>query len=453
MTNPAGESNSEALRLDFDRRVTLQFRGSVVTCDAGLLAYRELDDALGLSETAGDRLADARTGKNGRHALVGMLRQAVFGRLAGYEDVNDAERLRHDPAMRWIVGEQSGLGMRRVGEPDGALRDALADGRKKNLSALADLAGQWIDRVHARRPPRGVVLDMDSSVSPTHGEQEMSVWNGHYECTCYHPLFVFNQFGDLERCALRPGNVHSADGWENVLKPVVARYRGKVSRIYFRADAGFANPDVYVYLEAERIKYAIRLPANRVLQERIGHLLTRPVGRQVPNEVRRFYANFTYQAGSWTKSRRVVAKVEWHPGDLYPRVGFIVTNMARPAENVVAFYNKRGTCEQWIKEGKGAIRWTRLSCRSFAANAVRLQLHALAYNLGNFLRTLATPEPIKDWSLTSLKEKLIKIGAKVVSHGRYIAFQMAKVAIPRNLFADILRLIAELRPPPVTSTA
>jgi hypothetical protein len=160
--------------------------------------------------------------------------------------------------------------------------------------------------------------------------------------------------------------------------------------------------------------------------------------------VRRSYANFTYQAGRWTKSRRVVAKVEWHPGELYPRVGFIVTNMSRPAERVVAFYNKRGTCEQWIKEGKGAIKWT----RTFAANAVRLQLHALAYNLGNFLRTLATPEPIKDWSLTSLKEKLIKIGAKVVSHGRYVAFQMAEVAIPQNLFADILRLIAELRPPP-----
>ena len=126
----------------------------------------------------------------------------------------------------------------------------------------------------------------------------------------------------------------------------------------------------------------------------------------------------------------MIAKVEWHPGELYPRVGFIVTNMSRPAERVVAFYNKRGTCEQWIKEGKGAIKWTRLSCRSFAANAVRLQLHALAYNLGNFLRTLATPEPIKDWSLTSLKEKLIKIGAKVVSHGRYVAFQMAEVAIP-----------------------
>src|SRR6202030_2036269 len=210
MENPTGESSGEVLRLDFDRRLMLQFRGSVVTSDAGLLAYRELDDALGLSTMAGETLADARTGRNGRHALVGLLRQSVFGRLAGYEDVNDAERLRHDPAMRWIVGG---------------------------------------------------------------------------------------------------------------------------------------------------------------------------------------------------------------------------------------------------KEGKGAIKWTRLSCRTFAANAVRLQLHALAYNLGNFLRTLATPEPIKDWSLTSLKEKLIKIGAKVVSHGRYVAFQMAEIAIPRHLFVDILRLIAELRPPPVTSTA
>ena len=192
-------------------------------------------------------------------------------------------------------------------------------------------------------------------------------------------------------------------------------------------------------------------PANQVLQKRISYLLKRPVGRP-PNEARRFHANFTYQAGSRTKPRRVIAKVEWHSGELYPRVGFIVTNMSRPAESVVAFYNKRGTCEQWIKEGKGAIKWTRLSCRTFAANAVRLQLHALAYNLGNFPRTLATPELIKNWSLTTLREKLIKIGAKVVHHGRYVAFQMAEVAILHNLFADILRMVAELRSPPVASS-
>src|SRR5208282_1073166 len=185
MTNPAGESNGEALRLDFDRRLMLQFRGSVVTSDAGLLAYRELDDALGLSETAGERLADARTGKNGRHALVGMLRQAVFGRLAGYEDVNDAERLRHDPAIRWIVGGKAVSGCAASGSQMGRFETRWL-ATEKNLSALVDLSGQWIDKVHGRRPPRGVVLDMDSSVSPTHGEQEMSVCNGHYECTCWH---------------------------------------------------------------------------------------------------------------------------------------------------------------------------------------------------------------------------------------------------------------------------
>ena len=207
----------------------------------GLLAYRELDDALGLSAMAGDVLADARTGKNGRHALVGLLRQSVFGRLAGYEDVNDAERLRHDPAMRWIVGGKAASGAAASPSQMGRFETRWLTA-EKNLSALADLSGQWIDRVHGRRPPRGIVLDMDSSVSPTHGDQEMSVWNGHYACTCYHPLFVFNQFGDLERCALRPGNVHSADGWKDVLEPVVARYRGKFSRRYFRADAALRQP-------------------------------------------------------------------------------------------------------------------------------------------------------------------------------------------------------------------
>jgi hypothetical protein len=183
------------------------------------------------------------------------------------------------------------------------------------------------------------------------------------------------------------------------------------------------------------------------LQNRIGYLLKRPVGR-LPHEVRRYYSSFRYQAKSWNKPRRVVVKIEWHPGELYPRVGFIVTNLARPAERVVAFYYQRGTAEQWIKEGNGAIKWTRLSCRSFAANAVRLQLHALAYNLGNFMRTLAMPKTAEPWSLTSLREKLIKIGAKVVSHGRYVTFQLAEVAVPRQMFAEILLLIARLRAPP-----
>ena len=395
---------------------------------------------------AGDLIADGRTGKNGRHGLVGLLRQSVYGRLAGYEDVNDADRLGHDPAMRWIVGgqavERGGASTSQMGRFETEL--LATDG---NLTALADLSGAWIDRVHRRRPTKVVVLDMDSSVSPTYGEQEGTAYNGHFACACYHPLFVFNQFGDLERCKLRPGNVHSADGWRDVLEPVVARYRNRGLRRYFRADAAFANPEVYEFLEGEGYKYAIRLPANSVLQESISYLLKRPVGRP-PGEVRRYHANFSYRAQSWKTSRRVVAKVEWHPGELYPRVGFIVTNLSRSADRAVAFYNQRGTAEQHIKEGKNAIKWTRLSCSRFRHNAVRLQLHALAYNLGNFLRTLALPEAVEQWSLTTLREKLVKIGAKIVRHGRYVTFQMAEVAVPRDLFADILDRIDRLRPQP-----
>jgi hypothetical protein len=446
MADPTGESRSEALRLNFDRRLLLQFRGSVITSDGGLLAYRELDDVLGLTTSGGERLAETRTGRNRRHLLVGLLRQSVFGRLAGYEDVNDAERLRHDPAMRWVVGDRAITGSAASASQMGRFETKWLC-RPENLAALADLLGDWIDTVHQRRPPKMIVLDMDSSESPTYGAQEGSAYSGHFGCTCYHPLFVFNQLGDLERCALRSDNVHSAAGWRDVLEPVVVRYRGTVKRRYFRGDAAFANPEIYDFLEAEGYGYAIRLPTNPVLQSKIGYLLKRPVG-QPPLEVRRYYASFNYQAQSWKKPRRIVAKVEWHPGELCPRVGFIVTNLTRPAERIVGFYNHCGTCEQYIKEGKGAIKWTRLSCRSFAANAVRLQLHALAYNLGNFMRTLAMPKAAEPWSLTSLREKLIKIGAKVVSHGRYVTFQMAEVAVSQKMFAEILSLIARLRAPP-----
>jgi len=449
MGDPSGEADRGALRLDFNRRLMLQFRGSAITSDAGLLAYRALDDTLGLTDMGADTLADARTGKNGRHRLAGLLRQSIFGRLAGYEDVNDAERLCRDPAMRWVVGDRAITGSAASASQMGRFETKWLS-RPENLAALADLPGQWIDKVHQRRPPKTIVLDMDSSESPTYGEQEGSAYNGHFGCTCYHPLFVFNQLGGVERCTLRSGNVHSADGWRAVLEPVIARYRGITKRLYFRGDTAFANPEIYEFLEAEGYGYAIRLPTNPILQGKIGYLLKRPVGRP-PHEVRRYYASFSYQARSWNRPRRVAAKVEWHPGELYPRVGFIVTNLARPTERVVAFYNQRGTAEQWIKEGKSAIKWTRLSCRTFSANAVRLQLHVLAYNLGNFMRTLAMPKTAQPWSLTSLREKLVKIGAKVVSHGRYVTFQMAEVAVSRQMFADILSLIARLRAPPATA--
>jgi hypothetical protein len=444
MADAKGEAKEPPLRVAFDRRLKLEFHGTRITSDGGLLAYRELDDVFELTAMAASTLAEGRRGKNIRHRLLGLLRQAVYGRLAGYEDVNDAERLARDPAMRAIVGRE-GIDQLAASTSQMGRFETEWLATEANLAALTDLSGAWIDRVHRRRPPDGIILDLDSSESPTHGQQEGSAWNGHFGCSCYHPLFVFNQFGDLERCLLRPGNVHSAKDWRSVLEPVIARYRERGLPLWFRGDAAFAKPELYELLEAEEIGYAIRLPANTVLQERIGHLLTRPVGRP-PNKPQVFFASFSYQAHSWSRPRRVVGKVEWHQGELYPRVGFIVTNLTRPAGRVSKFYNDRGTAEQWIREGKNALRWTRLSCHSFRHNAVRLQLHALAYNLANFLRSLALPKEVEQWSLTTLREKVVKIGARIVRHGRYVVFQLAEVAVPRMLFEKILRRIDRLRP-------
>jgi hypothetical protein len=248
---------------------------------------------------------------------------------------------------------------------------------------------------------------------------------------------------------LRRGNNASAKFWRRVLLPVIDRYRHWNIPKFFRGDAAFALPKLMTVLEHEGYWYAIRIKANAVLERKIEHLLTRPVGRP-SHRPKVFYHSFQYQAKSWQQSRRVVAKVEWHAGELFPRVGFIVTNLSWRSKSVVKFYNGRGTAEQWIKEGKNAVKWTKLSCRTFKDNQARLQLFALAYNLGNFLRRLAVPKPVRHWSLTTLREKLIKIGAKVTRHSKYVTFQLAEVAVTRNLFAAILNRIARLAmPPPV----
>ena len=184
--------------------------------------YRELDDALGLAPAACKRLADACIGKNGRHAIVGMFRQSAFGRLGRYEHVNDASRLPHAPAIRWIIGGNVAKGSGASSSQMGRF-ETNWPAKPENLATLIDLSGNWTDQVAKRRSRKRVVLDMDSSGSPTYVHQEKSVWNGHFGCTYYSPLFACNQFGDRERCALRPGNARCADGWEDVLTPIIAR--------------------------------------------------------------------------------------------------------------------------------------------------------------------------------------------------------------------------------------
>ena len=438
-----GDGENASLRLQFNPKVRLEFHGSTITSDAGLLALREFDDALGLTDIAEVYLQESRTGRNIRHHLVPLLRQSIFSRLAGYDDTNDADRLAQDPAMRVVVGwqgsERKAASTSEIGRVE---TETLTE--EKNLKGLAQMNSQWVERAMAHTQHRRVIMDMDSSESPVHGQQEGAAYNGHFECVCYHPLFLFNQFGDCEAATLRPGIVHSADDWQELLEPVVKGYRKKGLRLLFLGDAAFGKPEVYEYLEQETIGYTIRLSANAVLQREIAHLLVRPTEWPSQKPIVSYH-DFAYRAQSWNVSRSVVAKMEWHQGELFPRVGFIVTNLSYPPKGIVRFYNGRGTAEQWIKEGKYALNWTRLSCHKFVANQVRLGLFIMAYNVGNFLRRLVLPESMKHWSLTSLQTRMIKTGGRLVRHARRLVFQLAEVLVSREMLGGILERISQLR--------
>jgi hypothetical protein len=216
--------------------------------------------------------------------------------------------------------------------------------------------------------------------------------------------------------------------------------------VVFSADAAFAKPEIYEALEQRQVKYVIRLPANDNLERKVAQLLKRPVGRPSYQPVVR-YRSFLYQAASWQRARRVVAKVEFHFGELFPRVGFIVTNLSAPNRAVVRFYNKRGKAEQWIKEGKQAVAMTRLSCHRFQANEVRLWLSVIAYNLGNLWRRLALPAAVANWSLTSLQQRLVKTGGRLIKHARYYWLLLAESHLTRRLFGGMLSRIVTLPVP------
>src|ERR1700739_631674 len=266
-----GERQEQPFELSFNRRLRVDFQGSRVTSDGGLLVVRELDELLGLGELIERHLADAR-GKNTQLPLIDLVRQSVYSRLAGYEDVNDAERLSQDPAFRLI-------GSRKVLERGAALTSRLQSfetellTQPENLAGLARISRDLIAKAEVIDAAHRVVLDMDSTEIPVYGLQEQSAYNGQFESTCYHPLLLFNGEGDCLAAKLRPGNVHSADGWEELLLPEIDRQQQLGKEVAFRGDAAFARPEVYEALEERGVKYAIRIPANDSLERDLAESL------------------------------------------------------------------------------------------------------------------------------------------------------------------------------------
>jgi len=243
-------------------------------------------------------------------------------------------------------------------------------------------------------------------------------YNGHFGKNCYHPLFCFTSEGDCLGVKLREGNVHSADGALGMFSPIVERHRKRFKRFWLRADAAFAKPEIYEYFEASRITYFIRLKSNRALNELIEPHLRRPVGRPPKSGIQVKVIEFYYQAGSWEKARRVVCKIEWHERELFPRVGFIVTNSRLAPRKLVKVYNRRAEIEDRIKEGKSTLQWDKTSRQRFEANEARLKMGVIAYNLLHMLRQFYIRGEQVKRSVEWLIRRFIKVGARVSYHAR-----------------------------------
>jgi len=415
MMNDVGEAEKGAIRPEFNRSVMIDFQGAKITSDAGVLMLREVDERFGIIGPMEDKIDDSRSPRHTRHTIVQMIRQRVYQIAAGYEDCNDADHLRIDPALRLAIGKDHdpGAGQSMLSRMEnGILGNALGH------ASLDEALLRSSDVVLGSLDKRRLIIDLDSTEDPAYGAQENVAYNGHFGKNCFHPLFCFTSEGTCLGSKLRPGNVHSADGAVDFIRPIVERYRSWFQLFWLRADSAFADPDLYEYCEAHRITYFIRLRANNVLYDILKPYLTRPVGRPPKSGVQVRIIDFHYQAQSWIRARRVVCKIEWHSGELFPRIGFIVSNSRLTAEEIIKVYNGRGEVENRIKEGKNTLRWDKTSCHSFDANHARLKMGVLAYNLLHLIREFYLCGEEVRRSMEWLIRRLIKVGAKVAYHAR-----------------------------------
>ncbi|MGD0217678.1 MAG: IS1380 family transposase [Desulfobaccales bacterium] len=403
------------IRPDFNRAIMIDFQGAQISSDTGFILLREIDERFSIIDPMRDCLEDLRSPAHTKHALVQMVRQRVYQIAAGYEDCNDADFLRIDPALRLALGKdhQAAAGQSMLSRLE---NDVL--GNALGLEALDGALTRAADALLKRKNKRRLIIDLDSTEDPAHGKQEGVAYNGHFAKTCFHPLFSFTNEGDCLRAKLRPGNVHSADGILEFIKPIVKRYRGWFKLFWFRGDAAFANPETYEYCEEHRITYFIRLPSNVILMRLLEPHLNRPVGRPPKSGIQVRIVDLHYQAKSWSRPRRVVAKIEWHRGELFPRIGFVVTNSRLPAAKVTKVYNGRAEIENRTKEGKNTLRWDKTSCQRFEANQARLKMGVLAYNLLHMIRQFYVWGEEVRRSIDWLIKRLIKVGARISYHGR-----------------------------------
>jgi len=433
----------------FQRKLVVDFKGGEITGDAGLVVLREFDERFGLTSGLGKLVADSRDRRYVSHSVLDLVRQRIYQIAAGYEDANDANFLRDDPAMRAVV---DGVERPLASQPTLSRLENSTDWDSIRLLEREGL--QWFCRLggaidgRRRDSSQQIILDIDSSEDPTHGQQELAFFNGHYDSWMYHPLFIFEGgSGVLLASRLRPGNVGGVRQLLDILRPTVRRLRARFPKreVAIRADGDFAKEPLLAYAEYAGCAYVIGMPRNPKLEAIVEPLRHKAEAqwKQSGAQPVRFYTSFSYQTRSWSRSRRIVAKVEYTaPGK---NLRFVVTNRLGRAKQIFDWYEQRGQAENFIKDLKNEIAADRLSCSAYRANALRLQVHGLAYNLlVLFRRVVLRATALASATIGTIRLRLLKVAARVVRSVRRLWFHLATGWPGQPLFVLILDRLAEI---------
>jgi hypothetical protein len=434
------------LTLGFQPKIILDFDGGEITSDSGLLLLRQFDAQLALTQKLTGLFNDRRNPLFIEHHTHEMLCQRIYQIAAGYQDCNDADTLRQDPTFQTIVGKSDPL----ASQPTLSRLENQADG--ETIERLGAVGLQWFLQHGYPKPatPKEILLDSDATDDPCHGQQEFAFFHGKYGEHMYHPLFFFEaKTGCLLSALLRPGNASSSAGIADELKRLVPllKRRFPKSQLSYRADAGSATPQIYRTLESFEMLYAIGIASNSVFKKRTERWLNKAKRKyaRTKTPIRLFYS-FRHRAGSWNKRRRIVVKME--VGPLGTNVRFVITNRPGRAEQIYNGYDDRGGCENRIKEFKRDVSADRLSCHSYRANAFRLQLHALAYQLLVLFRLHALRlTDLACARLETLRLKLFKVGARFERTARHLWFHLSSSWPGRDRFVEIWQNLSYLPQP------
>jgi len=424
------------------KQLVADFKGGQITSDAGLLPVRQMAEELGWLREAARVLSDPRDPARTEHTILEMLHQRIFGLAGGYEDCNDHDRLREDPALKLVADKA----------PDA---DPLASqptlSRFENWVSAREVAGlnrllvsQYI-ALFKRHKPRRIILDVDPTDDPCHGHQQLALFNGFYHQYMYHPLLVYDRAsGLLLGVRLRAGNSHSARGVLGLLRPIVCSLKKAFPRakIILRADAGLAVPRLYEFCERQRLGYLIGIAANCVFKDitewAISWLSERFSEDQTPH---RWIGGFRHQAGGWRRERRILYKAEVNAEGTNRR--FVVTNLPGLPVHLYPVYEDRGTAETFMDQLKNGLKADRLSCRRFVANAFRLLMYALTYNLMRVFGTLLGGTPLENASIETIRSRLLKIGARIETTVRRVWVHIASGFPLREVLGVVLERIQQ----------